>query len=73
MCFPSKTEKVNNTFNFCIFELVYNPGYNIYELYNILVEISFTTRKTKLNISYSKLGVRVASRVTEGLNDLRKL
>ena len=29
---------------------IYNPGHNILELYNILVQIQFTTIKTKLNI-----------------------
>ena len=42
-----------------------NPGYNILELYNILVHIRFTANKTKLDIKYSKLGIRVASRVAE--------
>ena len=28
----------------------YNPGHNILELYNILVQIQFTTSKTKLDI-----------------------
>ena len=53
----------------------YNPGHNIFELQNVLLEIQFTTSKTKLDIQYSKLGIRVASRVAEGLNiqDLRKL
>ena len=32
------------------FMLTYNPGHNILELYNILVEIRFTTSKTKLDI-----------------------
>ena len=27
-----------------------NPGHNILELYNILVEIRFTTRKRKLDV-----------------------
>ena len=55
--------------------LTRNSGYNILELYNILVKIRFTTSKRKLDISYSKLGIRVASRVTKRLKtqDPRKL
>ena len=48
----------------------YNPGYNILELHNILVKIRFTTSKTKLDIWYSKLGTRAASRVAERLKKL---
>ena len=36
----------------CQFELkfgTYNPGHNILELYNILVQIRFTSSKTKLD------------------------
>ena len=29
---------------------IYNPGHNILELYNVLVQIRFTTSKTKLDI-----------------------
>ena len=38
-----------------------NPGHNILELYNTLVQIQFTTSKTKLDIKYSKFGIQVAS------------
>ena len=62
-----KTEKVNSTIEFGIFELVYNPGHNTLELYNILVQIQFTTSKRKLDIQYSKLGIRVASKAAERL------
>ena len=31
-------------------ELIYNPGHNILELYNTLVQIRFTTNKRKLDI-----------------------
>ena len=53
----------------------YNPGCNILELYNILVQIRFTTSERKLDIQYSKLGIGVASPVVERLEtqDLRKL
>ena len=56
------------------FTICYNPGHNILELYNILVQIRFTTSKTKLD-NYSKLGIRVASGVAERLKvqDLRRL
>ena len=43
------------------------PGNYILENYNILVETRFTTSKTKLDILYSKLGTRVASRVAKRL------
>ena len=39
----------------------YNLGHNILELYNVLVQIRLTTSKTKRDIKYSKLGIRVAS------------
>ena len=53
----------------------YNPDHNILELYNILLQIRFTISKTKLEIQYSKLGIRVPSRVAKRLKtqDLRKL
>ena len=44
-----------------------NLGHNILELYNVLVQIRLTTSKTKRDIEYSKLGIRVASRVAERL------
>ena len=52
----------------------YNLGYNILELYNVLVQIRLTTSKTKRDIQYSKLAIRVASRVAERLKiqDFRK-
>ena len=45
------------------------------ELYIILIPVQFTISKEKLYISYSKLGIGVASRVAERLKtyDLRKL
>ena len=49
---------------------VYNLGHNILELYNVLVQIRLTTSKTKRGIQYSKIGIRVASRVTERLKIL---
>ena len=53
----------------------YNSCQNILELYNILVQIRFTTIKRKLDIQYKKLGIRVASQVAQLLKtqDLRKL
>ena len=50
--------------------LSYNPGHNILELYNILLQIQFTTSITKLDVQYSKLGIRVAPRVAERLKIL---
>ena len=37
-----------------------NPGHNILEPYNMLLQIRFTTSKSKLDIWYKKLGMRVA-------------
>ena len=45
---------------------IYNL-YNILEFYNVLVQIRLTTSKTKRDIEYSKLGIRVASRFGEQL------
>ena len=45
----------------------YNLGHNILELYNVLVQIQLTTSKAKRDISYTKLGNRVTSRVAERL------
>ena len=51
----------------------YNLGH-ILELYNVLVEIRLTTNKMKRAIQYSKLSIRVASRVAKRLKNqnLRK-
>ena len=43
----------------------YNLGHIILELYNVLIQIRLTTSKTKRDIWYSKLGIRVVSRVAE--------
>ena len=45
----------------------YNLGHNILELYNVLVQTQLTTSKTKRDIYYSKLDMRVASGVAERL------
>ena len=45
----------------------YNLGHNILELYNVLVQTQLTTSKTKRDIYYSKLDIRVASGVAERL------
>ena len=52
----------------------YNLGHNILELYNVLVKIRLTTSKTKRDIQYSKLGIRVTSRIAEqlGSQEIRK-
>ena len=49
---------------------VHNLVHNILELCNVLVQIRFTTSKTKRDIQYSKLSIRVASRVAERLKIL---
>ena len=79
----------NEILNYCTFSLafisslqkgnslkaIYNPGHNTLKLYNILVQIRFTTSNMKLDIYYSKLSIRVSSRVAERLKtyDPRKL
>ena len=52
-----------------------NHGRNILELCNILVQVLFPTSKSKQYVLYSKLSIRVASRVaklhnTSNLRDL---
>ena len=37
-----------------------NPGHNILEIYGMLVQVQFAKSKTKLDIQYNKLGIRVA-------------
>ena len=56
-------------------KISYNARHNILELRNILVQIRFTTSKTKVDVQYSKLGIQVTSRVAERLKTqgLRKL
>ena len=44
-----------------------NFAHNILELYNVSVQIWSTTKKTKHDIHYSTLGIRVTSRVVERL------
>ena len=51
----------------------YNPGHNILELYNMLVQARFITSKRKLDIQCSKLGIQVAERVAERLKGATKL
>ena len=43
-----------------------NLGHNCLQLYNVLVEILFTTSKKKLDIQYSKLGIQVAKQLVTG-------
>ena len=52
-----------------------NTGDNNLELYSSLVQVRFAPNKTKLDISYNKLDIRVASRIAERLKtyDLREL
>ena len=53
----------------------FNPGHNILELYSVLALVRFAASKTKLDIWYNKLGIRVAEQVAERLetSDLWKL
>ena len=57
--------------------LAFNPGRNTQVLYNVLVQVGVVTSKKISSISiiiqYSKLGIRVASRVAERLKTFRKL
>ena len=46
-------------------KLSYNLDHNILELYIVLVQIQLTTSKTKRDIYYTKLGIRVALRDAE--------
>ena len=51
MVFPGlKREKYTPPLSFCIFELIYNLGQIILELYNDLVYVRSTTGKTKRDI-----------------------
>ena len=45
----------------------HNPVHNILELYRILAQARFATRKTKLDIYYGKPVIQVASQVAEWL------
>ena len=51
-----------------------NHGHNILELDNVLIQTRLTTSKTKRDIQHSRLGIRVASQITQRLKtqDLRK-
>ena len=44
--FRSKTEKVNITIEFSIFELVYNQFHNVLRLFDVLPSFPFTTIET---------------------------
>ena len=41
----------------------YNPGQNILGHYNVLVQVRFPTSKTKLDMWYKKIGIKVVSRL----------
>ena len=66
MAFPASLKKMMFILDEMILEF-YDLGHNIFELYNVLVQIQLTTSKTKRDIYYSKLSIRVASRVAEQL------
>ena len=56
----------------CVVPLgIYSLGQNILGFYNVLVENRLTTSKTKCGIWYSKLSIRVVSRVAERLLKFR--
>ena len=74
--FPLRISSVNVTKSAvsCIYlprlfrlDIDYNHGHNIIELYNVLMQTRLTTSKTKRDIYYSQLGVRVASWVAKQL------
>ena len=44
-----------------------NHGHNILKLFNVLVQVQFAMSQTKHDICNNKLGMRVASQVTEQL------
>ena len=44
-----------------------NHGHNILELDNVLIQTRLTTSKTKRDIQHSRLGIRVASQITQRL------
>ena len=66
MAFPASLKKMMFILDEMILEF-YNLGHNIFELYNVLVQIQLTTSRTKRDTYYSKLSIRVASRVAEQL------
>ena len=66
MAFPASLKKMMFILDEMILEF-YNLGHNIFELYNVLVQIQLTTSKTKRDTYYSKLSIRVASRVAKQL------
>ena len=53
----------------------YIPGHNILELHILLLQVRLATSKTKFDIWYHKIGIRIASRVAERCKtyDLRKI
>ena len=66
MAFPASLKKMMFILDEMILEF-YNLGHNIFELYNVLVQIQLTTSKTKRDTYYSKLSIRVVSRVAKQL------
>ena len=42
-----------------------NPGHNILELYNVLVQVLFATSKTEPDFYYNKFCIQVASGVAK--------
>ena len=50
--------------------LLFNPGYDILELYNILVQVQVAESKRKLDIRCNNIRRRVTSQVAEKLKTL---
>lgn len=50
--------------------LLVNPGYDILELYNILVQVQVAASKRKLDIRCNNIRRRVTSQVAEKLKTL---
>ena len=50
--------------------LLFNPGYDILEFYNILVQVQVAASKRKLDIRCNNIRRRVTSQVAEKLKTL---
>ena len=52
---------------------IFNPGHNIFAIFNNLAYVWITTSTTTLDFQDNKLGTRIASRVAERFKDLTDL
>ena len=59
-----------NIYKVLRWSLVFNPGYDILELYNILVHVQFAASKRKLDIRCNNIRRRVTAQVAEKLKTL---